>query len=308
MLQEYLANGNLTDLLQEDQIPGVQVYQVELPVIPKVNMDHRAADVPSACMEILFCQEGRLLAELSEDRLLTVEEQETLMVSDVPQLRSMQVIRNLKGILVTVEVQTARDYFVPACTATGLKLDAAFVKVRMEAQKGYWVLSDKLWSQVLFEHLGRLPETARGRYCIFKTVELLYLLCMKSASPKEEVVPGNSGYIVRSIIDARAYMESHLSEKLTISDLSDRFSISPTSLKSGFRRMHGTTIHRWLMEQRMKRARELLQSTDMTIQQIAQMVGYDGVSQFNVIFKQYYGLTPGQFAKMSETVKTCPFH
>lgn len=59
-------------------------------------------------------------------------------------------------------------------------------------------------------------------------------------------------------------METHLGEKQTITALSRRFSLSPTSLKTGFRRMYGQPIHRWLMEQRMKRACDLLCSTRMT--------------------------------------------
>ena len=102
-------------------------------------------------------------------------------------------------------------------------------------------------------------------------------------------------------------METHLSEKMTLSELSRKFFISPTSLKNGFRRMYGATPHRWLIEQRMKRALALLQSTDMTILEIARSVGYEGVSQFNIAFKQCYGITPGQFTKMSKTSKTCPF-
>ena len=72
--------------------------------------------------------------------------------------------------------------------------------------------------------------------------------------------------------------------------------------------MYGISPHRWLTQQRMKHAWELLQSTDMTIQEVARTVGYDGVSQFSLVFKQHYGMTPGQLTKMSETGKICPFH
>lgn len=308
MFRESVLSRNFTHILWESSISGVQVCQFDLSVAHKVNTPPLSANPVSGDVEILFCQSGHLLVELAKNRLLAVEEQEILLISDPAQLRSFQTTGNLSGILVSVEIQTAREYFLPACSAVGLEVDVQRIQEKMKAQEGCMVLSDRPWTQVLFEHLERLSEEAKGRYVIFKVVELLYLLCMKSANLKEDIASSTGGYIARSITDARAYMENHLAEKLTISDLSDRFSISPTSLKSGFRRMYGTTLHHWLVEQRMKRARELLQSTDMTIQQIAQMVGYDGVSQFNVTFKRHYGVTPGQFAKMSETIKTCPFH
>ena len=54
-------------------------------------------------------------------------------------------------------------------------------------------------------------------------------------------------------------------------------------------------------------ARELLSTTRMPIQQVALAVGYEGMSQFNAVFKRYYGMTPGQLRKMSETATPRPF-
>ena len=39
----------------------------------------------------------------------------------------------------------------------------------------------------------------------------------------------------------------------------------------------------------------------------AQAVGYEGMSQFNAVFKREYGMTPGQYRKMSETATLRPF-
>ena len=102
-------------------------------------------------------------------------------------------------------------------------------------------------------------------------------------------------------------MEEHLSEKITIIQLSRMLSVSPTYLKAEFRRIHGMSIHRWLMELRMRRAEELICCTDQPIYQIAQEVGYEGMSQFSTVFKKHYGVTPGQFKKMSKTITRCPF-
>ena len=60
-------------------------------------------------------------------------------------------------------------------------------------------------------------------------------------------------------------------------------------------------IHTYLIRQRLRRAQELICTTRMPIQQIAQSVGYEGMSQFNTAFKREYGMTPGQYRKMSET-------
>ena len=78
--------------------------------------------------------------------------------------------------------------------------------------------------------------------------------------------------------------------------------VSPTFLKENFHRVCGMPVHTWLIRQRIKRAQELLCTTQMPIQEIARAVGYESISQFHAAFKGYSGITPGQYRKMSETI------
>ena len=108
-------------------------------------------------------------------------------------------------------------------------------------------------------------------------------------------------------MEVKVYIQTHLSDKLTIALLCKQFSVSPTFLKEGFRRAYGMPIHSFLVQQRLRRAQELICTTRMSIQQIAQSVGYEGMSQFNAAFKREYGMTPGQYRKMSESATPRPF-
>ena len=65
--------------------------------------------------------------------------------------------------------------------------------------------------------------------------------------------------------------------------------------------MNGCPFHKWLLQQRMAKAVELLRHSSMSILEVAQSVGYEGVSQFNVVFKRIYGVTPSRYRKMSDT-------
>ena len=109
------------------------------------------------------------------------------------------------------------------------------------------------------------------------------------------------GQNLQTILHIPSYLETHLCEKITISDLSRMISVSPTYLKTEFRRIHGISVHRCLIDLRMRRAAELICCTNQPIYKIAQEVGYEGMSQFSAAFKKYYGTTPGQFKKMSKT-------
>lgn len=95
----------------------------------------------------------------------------------------------------------------------------------------------------------------------------------------------------------------NLDKKITIEKLSHRFYLSSTSLKKHFLRVYGQPVHKWILKKLMEKAAELLQFSSMTILQIAQGVGYTGLSQFNVTLKKYFNSTQGQYRNMSNSAR-----
>ena len=106
-------------------------------------------------------------------------------------------------------------------------------------------------------------------------------------------------FSVRARLMVQEYMVSHLSDPLTIDQLSARFRISPTALKDIFRQTYGRPIHQYLLEKRVQHAAELLHRSPLSIVDIAAAVGYNSASQFGVAFKRRYQLTPSQYRRQS---------
>jgi len=255
---------------------------------------------------VLFCLTGRLAVRPLQSTSYTVEAPGIFLLSDSVVLRSCQYSGNLGGVLIAVDAKAAKESLVTVCSTLGMKLDTRIVKRNMAARNGCMALHGTPWTQAFFEAVRYLPEQEQERYCVFKSVELLYLLCTE-ASESDESPSGNGCSASHSLLEVKAYIQTHLSEKLTIAFLCKQFSVSPTFLKEGFRRAYGVPIHSFLIQQRLRRTQELICTTRMPIQQIAQAVGYEGMSQFNAAFKREYGMTPGQYRKMSETATSRPF-
>ena len=106
-------------------------------------------------------------------------------------------------------------------------------------------------------------------------------------------------FSVRARLMVQEYMVSHLSDPLTIDQLSARFRISPTALKDIFRQTYGRPIHQYLLEKRVQHAAELLHRSPLSIVDIAAAVGYNSASQFGVAFKRRYQLTPSQYRRQA---------
>lgn len=117
-------------------------------------------------------------------------------------------------------------------------------------------------------------------------------------------------YQIESIRRVQAFMMEHLDQPLTIDSLARAFHISGTLLKEGFRQMYGLPVRKFLQVHRMARAAELLCTTNQPIAQVASAVGYESVSQFGMVFKRQYRMTPSQYRrqfrrKMSKTGELC---
>ena len=98
-----------------------------------------------------------------------------------------------------------------------------------------------------------------------------------------------------------------MEQRFTIESLSKQYLINPTTLKTVFKSVYGTSIAAHMKEHRMERAAELLRETSLSIAEIAQNVGYDSQSRFTAAFKAYWGKLPKDYriTKLNLQPKIC---
>ncbi|WP_172582156.1 helix-turn-helix domain-containing protein [Subtercola boreus] len=95
-----------------------------------------------------------------------------------------------------------------------------------------------------------------------------------------------------SVIDeARDYLRSHLTERISIGHLAERATLSPSHFAALFREQVGFPVLKYQTQMRMARARELLDTTDMPIATIANTVGYQDEFYFSRQFRTVHGTT-----------------
>lgn len=127
---------------------------------------------------------------------------------------------------------------------------------------------------------------------LHKTVEqMMEIACPETTetyndSPKETV---------RKIHE---FLMTHLSDKITIDDLSKRFLLNPTTLKKAFKEVYGTSLASHMKQHRMEKAANLLTDTKMSISQVALAVGYESQSRFTASFKEAYGILPTAYRRL----------
>lgn len=305
MLIECLKKDIQASAVRLDDIPGIYICRFKgAGVSDKILLPFPMEKTPRF-VEALFCTEGEIIIQRANDIPYRAVKGNVLLLTNMTEYTSINISKNMQGILVAIDNCRISKQFFSLCDI--LKLDLEQLKSEMREWPESIIIVNNSWTQSLFELLDFMPEEAAGKYCFLKSLELLYVLSARSCGESGNDRAEESRRMCRIVLDAKRYMEEHLSEKITIIQLSRMLSVSPTYLKAEFRRIHGMSIHRWLMELRMRRAEELICCTDQPIYQIAQEVGYEGMSQFSAVFKKHYGVTPGQFKKMSKTITRCPF-
>lgn len=118
----------------------------------------------------------------------------------------------------------------------------------------------------------------------------LAYVSLHSKLPKSHYTMGNE-YITQAI----QYVYDHLEEKVTFSTLTKYLGVSASYLSRVFRQTVGTSVNQFIIDIKTKQASHYLQDTNLSIQQIAERLGYTDQYYFSRVFKKNFGVSPRTF-------------
>jgi AraC family transcriptional regulator len=129
----------------------------------------------------------------------------------------------------------------------------------------------------------------------------VHLLCHytsrgSSAKTLSHHLRGLTGHQIKQVVD---FILAHLSQDLSLEALAEQIGFSPAHFARLFRQTTGESPHRFVLRQRVERARHLLQETDAPLVQIAAECGFANQSHLTQVFKAHLGLTPRAYRRNS---------
>ncbi|MET1254426.1 helix-turn-helix transcriptional regulator [Aliikangiella maris] len=98
--------------------------------------------------------------------------------------------------------------------------------------------------------------------------------------------------LIDKLAHAKQLITQNYQSPLTIIELARRVGLNRSTLCGEFKRQYHCTVHEFLQNYRMNKARELLQSSSMSISQIAERVGYEYATNFTTAFKKQFSVLP----------------
>lgn len=122
-------------------------------------------------------------------------------------------------------------------------------------------------------------------------VHLLRQYASFSASPQlpHVLVGGLPQHQLALVLD---YLHSHLEQPIKLADLADLVGVSQFHFSHLFKQAMGVAPYRYLLQQRIERAKQLLQHTRQPITEIALACGFNSHSHLSKQFRQHTGTTP----------------
>lgn len=109
---------------------------------------------------------------------------------------------------------------------------------------------------------------------------------------------GQSQSVVERV---KSYIKQHISEDLSREDIANYVFLNPDYLTRIFKKETGMAVSDYLLQERLKFAKELLTKTDMPIGAIASHIGYANFSHFSRMFKKYTDLNPIEYRQTHQS-------
>lgn len=98
-----------------------------------------------------------------------------------------------------------------------------------------------------------------------------------------------------AVIQAMHFIRFHACKGIKVEQVLDAVGMSRSNLEKRFKDETGETIHAMIHSEKLERARGLLVSTSLAINEISQMCGYPSLQYFYSVFRRSYGSTPKSY-------------
>ena len=102
------------------------------------------------------------------------------------------------------------------------------------------------------------------------------------------------------------YLDTHFDGPLSVAKICRELSVGKTRLYQLCKARQGKTLVQLINERRMEAAKDLLMSTDQTVQFIADTVGVPDFNYFTKLFRRHEGMTPTEFRKRQSVHSVSP--
>lgn len=272
-----------------DVFPGIKLLYIDADGCTESVTRPGDGDV----LELEHCQQGRAESQL-QDAYYYLSDGDLAIAHRCAEPETIRFPSGrYQGITIRIDLNKA-----PGCLSC--ILEEVYVQPRKLCDKfcadgRAFIARSNASMEHIFSELYSVPEAIRLGYCKVKVLELMLFLSgldyTADALPQRRLSSSQAA-LAKEVC---AYLNEHMESRITLAMLSEQFHVSGTLIKNSFKSVYGESLYAYTRAQKMRRAAELLRSTDETILEIAGRFGYDNASKFAGAFRDVIGITPNEY-------------
>jgi AraC-like DNA-binding protein len=272
---------------------------------PFVRYIHYIELVPQYTTHLQIAYDHRIFFALNGDYSITVGETEYTLIENsllyVPSGTPYHLHRPNKNILLIGinfdfmhEKSNLTTPIAPAFSPVGFNRDTVLEKFNFsdvpQFEEPFLLSSQHVLLKTVKEMLDEYT-TKRLFYSEALSALLKHMLTLAARSIKI----GPSPAPVRTVDSVIQYIQENYMHRISNEDIGKALNFHPNYLNRLMLTSTGKTLHQYLLSYRLTKALDLLQTTTLTVTEIANETGFSDVQQFCKFFSAQTGSTPGSF-------------
>lgn len=184
----------------------------------------------------------------------------------------------------------------------GSYYEKSFYLPFLNSNTPYYTFSNKdIWTEPIFAKLKEIaeqyPNTSPEFYLQTQhTLQDVWVSFSKNLTLQAK--PEHTARNNRKILELIHFLHEHYQEKFSLTAMAEHVSMSRNECCRYFKRMMNMTIMEYLLEYRLAVAKNLLETTDLSITAVSEQAGFCDVSYFIKIFHQKTGMTPKAYVTL----------
>ncbi len=270
--------------------PGIELTCFTL-AAENLSVHHAALD---HIFEINYCRFGRIGWKTGNGNSVYLGQKDFSLHTLKACADSVMSLPNgtYEGLTISIDLKALTDN--PPEILSGAGITGKFLYDKFCKDSSVISLAGNERTEQIFSAFYNQPEHLKLPYQKIKVLELLLYISTLNMDAQNRLTEYHSGQIetVRAIHEQ---LIAHMEQRFTIESLSRQYLMNPTTLKTIFKSVYGTSIAAHMKEHRMEQAAKLLRETSLSIAEIAGRVGYNSQSRFTEAFKEYSGKLPKDY-------------
>lgn len=288
-VSKYAGTDGRFRLTSYKVFPGIELVYNDIHLY---RHDFPAGD-GNALLEIHHCRSGRMECQIGKDFFYLAPGDLSVSLSDGALSHSSFPTGSYEGVTISIDGDVAPRCL--SCFLADVNVQPDALREKFCPRGQCFVARSSSAIEHIFSELYSVPESIRKGYFKVKILELLLFLSGLDVDREEVEERKFTTAQVELAKSVGAYLSANMDRRVTLDELSNRFHISQTALKTSFRGVYGESVYSYIRKQKMQCAAADLTRSEMSIMEIAGRYGYDNGSKFAKAFRDTVGKTPTEY-------------